>query len=295
MGSSTRLSIAGLAIACAALVATGGESAFASHRTPTKISVVASHNPSKFGQAVTITARVTEGASPTGKIAFMDGPKKLATRTLSSGGVATFTISTLGVGDHVIVAKYSGDTNNIASISVALKQAVGFRAGSLPPGAQHFAMKAPPKPPADRERMFYATAYRDVFAHTNLYSLPYEAATGQLKLDNVYYNGVGLGYVIVPSFSLPMPFCECRAEGLSLEVEGQFGKYSGLQHNYESDLAFADPHPPAAAVCRFLGQLRHWDGRVLSVHSPTIRGQRRGRGAVSRRASAVLGLYTVRI
>lgn len=214
-----------------------GESNSASYRIPTKVAVTASHDPSRFGQAVTFTARVAEGASPTGKITFMDGSKKLGTRNLSSGGIASFTISTLGVGDHYIVAKYSGDTNNIASISAALKQAVGFRAGSLTLGAQQLAAKASAKPTADRERMFYATAYRDIFAHTNLYALPYEAATGQLKFDNVYYQGVGLGYVIVPSFSLPLPFCACRAEGLSLEVEGQFGKYSGLQHNYESDLA----------------------------------------------------------
>ena len=128
---------------------------------------------------------MTEAVSPTGKITFMAGSKTLATRTLSRGGTARFTISTLGAGDHVIVAKYSGDTNNIASVSAALGQAVGPSAANLTPGAQQFAAQASVKPTENRERTGYATAYRDVFAHTNLYSLPYNAVTGRLEMADV--------------------------------------------------------------------------------------------------------------
>jgi len=90
---------------------------------------------------------------------------------------------------------------------------------------------------AERNRLFYATLYGDVFAHTDLYMLPLYAVEGRLVTAAVNYLGAGLGYAFVPSFSVPMPFCTCRINGLSLEVEGQIGRYFGLQHDYETDLA----------------------------------------------------------
>jgi hypothetical protein len=86
-------------------------------------------NPSSFGQAVTFTATVT-GSSPTGTVTFYDGGTQIGTGTLS-GGIATFTISSLALGKHTITASYGGDSNNSASTSSALTQTVGIPADSL--------------------------------------------------------------------------------------------------------------------------------------------------------------------
>jgi hypothetical protein len=71
-------------------------------------------NPSKQGQAVTLSATVAgslQGASvPTGTVTFKDGGKKLATVTLGPGGKAKFTTSTLSAGTHKITSSYSGDS-----------------------------------------------------------------------------------------------------------------------------------------------------------------------------------------
>jgi hypothetical protein len=88
----------------------------------------------------------------------------------------------------------------------------------------------------ERNRLLYATVYADIWAHTNLYSLPWEAVQGTLRTAQAHYWGIGLGYALIPSFSVPLPFCACRVDGLSLELEGKLGRYSGLQDHGESVL-----------------------------------------------------------
>jgi autotransporter-associated beta strand protein len=75
-------------------------------------------NSSVYGQLVTFTATVAPkapgGGTPTGLVTFLDTsttkPTTLGTGTLS-GGVATFSLSTLAVGTHTIAASYPGDSN----------------------------------------------------------------------------------------------------------------------------------------------------------------------------------------
>ena len=87
-------------------------------------SVKSSLNPSKTGQAVTFTAKVTSGGgTPTGKVTFKDGATTLGTGTLSSGD-ATFTTSTLLVGTHSITGVYGGSTSFSGSTSAVLSQVV---------------------------------------------------------------------------------------------------------------------------------------------------------------------------
>jgi autotransporter-associated beta strand protein len=92
--------------------------------------VVASQNPSVFGQSVTFTATVAASASasgtPTGTVTFFDGVTQLGTGTLS-GGVATFTTDQLGSTDspHSVTAAYSGDANFSNSSSASITQSVG--------------------------------------------------------------------------------------------------------------------------------------------------------------------------
>jgi sugar lactone lactonase YvrE len=98
----------------------------------TTTSLVSSLNPSTFGTAVTFTATITTGGgtgSLTGTVSFSDGATTLATGvTLSgggSGGIASFTISSLTVGSHSITASYSGDSGHFKSTSTpALIQVV---------------------------------------------------------------------------------------------------------------------------------------------------------------------------
>ena len=70
-------------------------------------------------------APVSPGAgTPTGTVTFKDGTTVLGTGTLDASGRATFTTSSLGVGNHSITAVYGGNTNYKASTSAALTQTV---------------------------------------------------------------------------------------------------------------------------------------------------------------------------
>jgi Bacterial Ig-like domain (group 3)/FG-GAP-like repeat len=95
-------------------------------RTATATSLGSSLNPSAIGLPVTFTAQVaTQGTgTPTGTIAFYDGATKIATSTLNSNEVATFTTSTLAVGTDNMTAVYSGDSNFAPSNSNTVSQVV---------------------------------------------------------------------------------------------------------------------------------------------------------------------------
>jgi hypothetical protein len=97
-----------------------------SNRRNTTTALASSLNPSRSGQPVTFTATVTPSGSgtPTGTVTFFDGKVMLGTSGLSSGGTATFTTSSLAVGNHLIFARYNGDSNFNASTSAALTQTV---------------------------------------------------------------------------------------------------------------------------------------------------------------------------
>jgi hypothetical protein len=87
--------------------------------------LTSSANPSAFGGAVTFTATVGAGntPTPTGSITFYDGATKLQTVTMS-GGSANDTTTALSVGSHSITADYSGDAAWEAKNSAVLTQTV---------------------------------------------------------------------------------------------------------------------------------------------------------------------------
>ncbi len=102
------------------------------NKSGTTTTLVSSQNPSAFGQAVTFTATVTSsGGTPTGTVTFKDGASTLGTGTLSGAGVATFTTSTLALGNHPITAVYGGDGSFTGSTSAVLTQSVDVPADSL--------------------------------------------------------------------------------------------------------------------------------------------------------------------
>jgi len=118
-------------------VAYGGDANFTSStsaaltQTVTKdttiATVIASANPSVFGQSVTFTATVSAAApgsgTPTGTLTFKDGSTKLGSAALG-GGTASFTTASLAVATHSITVSYGGDADFTSSASTTLSQVV---------------------------------------------------------------------------------------------------------------------------------------------------------------------------
>lgn len=91
-------------------------------------SVTSSTNPTRFGQAVTLTGTVSPvtgySGTPTGTLTFYADGTSLGSATLDNNGVATLTVSTLAAGNRSITATYSGDATFGSSTSAALTQTV---------------------------------------------------------------------------------------------------------------------------------------------------------------------------
>ncbi|HEY7424651.1 MAG TPA: Ig-like domain-containing protein, partial [Gemmataceae bacterium] len=90
--------------------------AFAPSDPPSSISLTSSAPLSQQGQSVTFTATVSgSSGTPTGSVTFYDGTTALDTVSLNASGVATYTTSSLTVGNHDITAIYSGDSTYAGS------------------------------------------------------------------------------------------------------------------------------------------------------------------------------------
>ncbi len=105
----------------------------------TTTALVSSANPAPVGTTVTFTATVT-GNSPTGTVVFTaDGttiPGCGAVALVAGPGssrIAACGTSGLTLGVHSIVASYSGDAGNLASVSSTLSQVIN--PGAVPPPA----------------------------------------------------------------------------------------------------------------------------------------------------------------
>jgi hypothetical protein len=100
--------------------------AYADQATPA-VELSSTQNPSRPGEAVTLTAVVRSPAgTPSGTVRFQDLDVVLADHVrLDSNGVASFTTSALNEGARRLVAVYEGDANNTAARSRRLAQRVG--------------------------------------------------------------------------------------------------------------------------------------------------------------------------
>lgn len=87
------------------------------------LSLGSSVNPSISGHPVSLSAQMLGSPTPTGSVVFRDNGVPLATVSLSGTGLATFSSSSLAVGDHTITATYSGDAN-FASAGAQISQTV---------------------------------------------------------------------------------------------------------------------------------------------------------------------------
>jgi Bacterial Ig-like domain (group 3)/FG-GAP-like repeat len=92
---------------------------------PTTTARWSSANPAKFGQPITLTARVSSTglSAPTGTVIFVDGSTRIGSVSLSNG-LARITRSTLPIGEHPIKAVYLGDKLHGRSTSSILNQIV---------------------------------------------------------------------------------------------------------------------------------------------------------------------------
>lgn len=102
----------------------------------TATAVSSSVNPSQPGQSVTFTATVSivaPGAGTlSGSVIFRDGAADLATVPLA-GGIATFSTTTLAVGNHTITAVFASASGDFTgSTSPDLIQTVNSTTGELP-------------------------------------------------------------------------------------------------------------------------------------------------------------------
>ena len=81
---------------------------------------------STAGQTITLTATVnsSNGPTPTGSVAFLDGSTVLGTVVLNGAATASLTSNALSAGTHHIVAAYGGDTVSATSTSAALTETV---------------------------------------------------------------------------------------------------------------------------------------------------------------------------
>jgi hypothetical protein len=84
----------------------------------------AANNPAAVGQPVVLAAFVVPlggGAAPTGTVYFIDGTTLtlLGTGTVGASGSASISVTTLGVGPHLILAYYAGSATLAPSLSPA--------------------------------------------------------------------------------------------------------------------------------------------------------------------------------
>jgi hypothetical protein len=92
------------------------------NKADTTTALAASATSVYAGAKVTLTATVSPSAA-TGNVTFKDGSATLGT-SATSGGVATYSVSTLAKGDHTITADYTGDDAYNASTSASVKVTV---------------------------------------------------------------------------------------------------------------------------------------------------------------------------
>ncbi len=91
----------------------------------TTSALASSLNPALVKDSVTYTATVTSqyGGAVTGTVTFKDGGSTVATVTMA-GNQAAYTTTYKVAGVHLITATYSGDSNNVGSVSPPLAEQI---------------------------------------------------------------------------------------------------------------------------------------------------------------------------
>ncbi len=102
------------------------------------VTLTTSSNPALLGDPLTLSATVSgTGSQPTGSVQFLDGSTSVGSAKVNPNGSASLAVSTLTLGNHTLVASYSGDKNHSAVISAPLNEhlvqptTTGFTASTL--------------------------------------------------------------------------------------------------------------------------------------------------------------------
>lgn len=91
----------------------------------TSITLVSSNNPAIAGTTITFGATISSnGSIPSGQLQLMEGSTVLGSAAISATGVAQFTLNTLSVGTHTLVASFAGTTLNGSATSAPVTQIV---------------------------------------------------------------------------------------------------------------------------------------------------------------------------
>jgi hypothetical protein len=100
--------------------------------------LTSSANPQPVGSSVTFTAKIagTIGAIPTGTITLLDGTNSLGQQTLDGNAQATFSLSNLSAGQHLLTVSYSGDNNFLPITSSTLTESIADFQMALPTTSQ---------------------------------------------------------------------------------------------------------------------------------------------------------------
>ena len=89
------------------------------------LTLVSSSNPSVAGLQVVFTANLSgTTVAPTGSVTFTEGTTVLGSSPIAANGSANLSISTLSVGQHTVVANYTGDSNNSAATSPGVVETI---------------------------------------------------------------------------------------------------------------------------------------------------------------------------
>jgi hypothetical protein len=135
-GAGSAFSTAALSIGTHTLTASYGGDANNSAATSASVTVVvrqansatlltAGANPLTLGNALTLTATVSsDNPNAGGTVRFYDGSILLGSSAPGQNGVASFSLTGLGLGTHTLTAVYGGDTNHAGSTSLPMTELV---------------------------------------------------------------------------------------------------------------------------------------------------------------------------
>lgn len=88
-----------------------------------------------------------------------------------------------------------------------------------------------------RERAWHVTGYVSRWVNTDLLDVPARTITGNLSFSDTNFAGAALSRVVVPSFTIPLPFTDIAFRGNRIELEGQVLRHFGGQSHWEGTLA----------------------------------------------------------
>jgi hypothetical protein len=96
--------------------------------------------------------------------------------------------------------------------------------------------------------------------------------SGNLSTADSYFAGVGVNYVLKPSFSVPLPFVAEPLRGFSIEVEGRFLKHLGLQNHGEAAFAIMIRSPQIPLPGGFSMNVAIGEGGSYALSMPKYEG-----------------------